>query len=278
MIYISAAHACTVHTSASFRGAPSANDDQISMSEVISALSYALDLTQGAIPGHAFESCLQRAVLDLESGRQHTLESEWVDQICEAFAEIVDAKSHYTFRHSKGVADTAYAIARRMGLAPGRVQLVRRAALLHDIGKLRLSTAILDKTTRLNKAEWDAVYQHPRLTRQILERVAAFQEIAIIAGEHHEKLDGSGYPDRLMAPDLSVESRIVAVADVYGALSEDRPYREHLEQREIVSILTKLAPQKLDSDCVDALCELLSEQQFVAPSPLHGARVSQVCA
>ena len=267
-----------VQTSAAFRSGLSATDGAISLSEVISALSYALDLTDGAVPGHALRSCLERTVLDLQTGRQHTLESEWVDDVCEAFAEIVDSKSHYTFRHSKGVADTAYAIARRMGLAPRRVQLVHRAALLHDIGKLTLSTAILDKTTRLNKAEWDAVYQHPRLTRQILERVGAFQEIAIIAGEHHEKLDGSGYPDRLMAPDLSLESRIVAVADVYGALSEDRPYRMRLEQRQIVSILKKLAQQKLDSDCVDVLLDLLSDEELVGFDPLHEQRIAQVCA
>jgi putative nucleotidyltransferase with HDIG domain len=267
-----------VQTSASFRSGSSATDSAISLSEVISALSYALDLTDCAVPGNALRSCLGRAVLDLEAGREHTLESEWVDHVCEAFAEIVDSKSHYTFRHSKGVADTAHAIARQMGLAPRRVQLVRRAALLHDIGKLALSNSILDKTTRLSKAEWGAVYEHPRLTRQILERVGAFQEIAIIAGEHHEKLDGSGYPDRLMAPDLSLESRIVAVADVYGALSEDRPYRIRLEQRQIVSILTKLAPQKLDSDCVDALLDLLSDEQLVAFDSLLEEQVAQVCA
>ncbi|HEX7157842.1 MAG TPA: HD domain-containing phosphohydrolase [Edaphobacter sp.] len=270
-------HTSAIQTSAAFRSESSATDGAISLSEVISALSFALDLTESAVPGQALQSCLERAVLDLEAGRQHTLESEWVDHVCEAFAEIVDSKSHYTFRHSKGVAETAHAIARRMGLAPDRVQLVRRAALLHDIGKLSLSNSILDKTSRLSKAEWDAVYQHPRLTRKILERVRAFQEIAIIAGEHHEKLDGSGYPDRLMAPDLSLESRIVAVADVYGALSEDRPYRGRLEQREIVSILTKLAPQKLDSDCIDALRELLSDEQLVAFGPLHEERAA-VCA
>lgn len=217
----------------------------------------------------------RRAVLDLDAGRQHTLGNGQIDQICEAFAEVVDAKSHFTFRHSIGVADTAYGIARQMRLPVDRVKLVRRAALLHDIGKLSLSNSILDKTTQLDKTEWDAVYQHPQLTRQILERVAAFQEMAIIAGEHHEKLDGTGYPNRLMAPDLSLESRIVAVADVYGALSEDRPYRPGLEPQQIVSILTRLAPKKLDGDCVDALIAMLAEESFV-PGLEHAA--AQVCA
>ena len=235
------------------------------------------DLWTDCLPSVSQED-LRRAVLDLDAGRHHTLESGRIDQICEAFAEIVDSKSHFTFRHSMGVADTAYGIARQMGLPSDRVQLVRRAALLHDIGKLSLSNSILDKTTHLNEAEWNAVYEHPRLTRQILERVGAFREMAIIAGEHHEKLDGSGYPYRLMAPDLSLESRIVAVADVYGALSEDRPYRIGLESRQIISILTKLAPKKLDGDCVDALLEILSEEPVVPLEPLAEETAAQFCA
>ena len=158
-----------------------------------------------------------------------------------------------------GVAEAAFGIANRLGLSADRVQVVRRAALLHDIGKLSVSNSILDKAGALTEQEWKSVHQHPGMTRQILERVGPFREIAVIAGEHHEKLDGSGYPHRLMAPDLSIEARIVAVADVYGALSEDRPYRAGMMVDEIVSIMGKLAPLKLDGDCVEALVSLLYE-------------------
>src|ERR1700678_4112284 len=95
----------------------------------------------------------RQAVLDLDRGTQHKLEPDQVDQICEAFADVVDAKSHFTFRHSIGVADTALGIAETMGLPEQRVQLVRRAALLHDIGKLSISNTILDKTTELSDDE-----------------------------------------------------------------------------------------------------------------------------
>src|SRR5579871_1593135 len=205
------------------------------------------------------------AVLDMDGGRRHRLEAGRIDQICEAFADVVDAKSHFTFRHSMGVADAAYGIARGMGLAPDRVQLVRRAALLHDIGKLSVSNSILDKKTQLNEMEWKAVQQHPGLTRQILERVGPFREMAVIAGEHHEKLDGSGYPNRLLAPELSLESRISAVADVYGALSEDRPYRAGLEFEQINAIMSKLVPRQLDGACFDALVSLMRHTPKVAP-------------
>ncbi len=206
----------------------------------------------------------RRAVLDMESGSRHQLEAGRIDQICEAFADVVDAKSHFTFRHSMGVADAAHGIARGMGLAPDRVQMVRRAALLHDIGKLSLSNSILDKKTQLSETEWKAVQQHPGLTRQILERVGPFREMAVIAGEHHEKLDGSGYPNRLLAPELSLESRIIAVADVYGALSEDRPYRAGLEAEQIVAIMSKLVPRQLDEACFEALVSLMHRTPEVA--------------
>jgi putative nucleotidyltransferase with HDIG domain len=207
------------------------------------------------------------AVLDLDPGSNHKLEPNQVDQICEAFADVVDAKSHFTFRHSVGVADAAYGIAKTMGLPTERVQLVRRAALLHDIGKLSVSNTILDKKTPLNTSEWKAVHQHPRITRFILERVRAFREMAIIAGEHHEKLDGSGYPDRLTARDLSLESRIIAVADIFGALSEDRPYRPGIKVEDTLSIMARFSPRQLDGDCFGALVSRVSNRRGVTPEP-----------
>jgi HD-GYP domain-containing protein (c-di-GMP phosphodiesterase class II) len=154
-----------------------------------------------------------------------------------------------------------------MGLPASRVQLVRRAALLHDIGKLSVSNAILDKRSVLSANEWRTVHQHPRITRLILERVRSFREMAVIAGEHHEKLDGSGYPDRLSARDLSRESRIIAVADVFGALTEDRPYRAGLNLEDTLSIMTKFAPHQLDGECFDALVCWTSNAKSPAFSP-----------
>ncbi|WP_433965812.1 HD-GYP domain-containing protein [Tunturiibacter gelidiferens] len=155
-----------------------------------------------------------------------------------------------------------------MGLAADRAQLVRRAALLHDIGKLGVANAILDKKSQLSPEEWKAVYEHPRITRRILERIAPFHEMAVIAGEHHEKLDGSGYPDHLKGSDLSIESRIVAVADVYAALSEDRPYRAGIELDETLSIMSKLIPVQLDADCFEALVSVVSSRRDDATAPM----------
>ncbi|MCU1319213.1 MAG: hypothetical protein JWP98_731 [Edaphobacter sp.] len=217
----------------------------------------------------------RQAVLDLDGGKRDRLDAGQIDRICEAFADVVDAKSHFTFRHSQGVADVAFGIAQNMGLPPERTRLVRRAALLHDIGKLSISNTILEKKGGLTAEEWKVVHQHPGLTRRILEQVGPFREMSIIAGEHHEKLDGSGYPNRLMGADLSIEARMIAVADVFGALSEDRPYRDGLELENIVSIIKRLVPHKLDGDCFDALLSL-SRAEGAVESEMNTADESSV--
>jgi HD-GYP domain-containing protein (c-di-GMP phosphodiesterase class II) len=162
------------------------------------------------------------------------------------------------------VADAADAIARTLGYSDERMQMVHRAGLLHDLGKLRVPNSILDKTGKLTSDEFTVVKEHPALTQQILARIPAFRELAFIAGAHHEKLDGSGYPNKLGASELSPEARIIAVADVYAALSEERPYRESLDLSQITAIMTKDIPHKLDPECYDALIFGLSKQKTTA--------------
>jgi len=193
------------------------------------------------------------AVLDLDPGLHAKLVPERVDHICEAFACIVDAKSPFTYSHSMGVADMAVEIATEMGLAADRVQLVRRAALLHDIGKLFVPNTILDKQGELTPEEWAVVLEHPRVTRSILERVSSFRELAALAGEHHEKMDGSGYPLGLTAEQMSMESRLLGLADTYSALAEKRPYRRAIDPREILEMLAPSVPAKFDPTCFVAL-------------------------
>jgi HD-GYP domain-containing protein (c-di-GMP phosphodiesterase class II) len=139
------------------------------------------------------------------------------------------------------------------------MRLLRRAALLHDVGKLSISNTILDKPTRLTDSELEIVKAHPRLSSEILGHIAAFGEIAVLAGEHHEKLDGSGYPYGLCRNDLSLESRLIAVADIYGALSEKRPYREALQPPRITAIMNREAGTKLDPECYEALRTVMAD-------------------
>jgi len=208
------------------------------------------------------------AVLALDPGVNTRLGAERVDRICEAFASIVDAKSPFTYRHSIGVADVAVQLAQEMDLSPERVQLVRRAALLHDIGKLHVSNTILDKNGELTREEWAEILKHPAVTRSILERVSSFRELAVVAAEHHEKMDGSGYPLGLKGHQMSLESRLIALADTFAALAEERPYREAIEPEKIMAILTPSVPDKFDPECFAALQSLVqrwAEEQRMGP-------------
>ncbi len=211
--------------------------------------------TVGARPAFWLEVAdAARKVVDLEPDQQHLIASdEAIDNICLAFADVIDAKSPFTYRHSTGVAGAAVAIARTLGLKETDVTLIRRAALLHDIGKLGVSNTILDKPGKLTDDEWAAVKLHPRYTLQILTRIRGFEELAEIAASHHEKLDGSGYFRNLRAAQLSLPARLLVVADIYDALAAKRPYRDALPVETVFSIMDKEAPRAIDVDCLNAL-------------------------
>lgn len=183
------------------------------------------------------------------------LTSSRIDDVCSAFAAVVDAKSPYTFRHSLGVASSAIAIARRMDLPETLQTMIRRAALLHDLGKLSVPNSILEKPGKLDADEWAIVRKHPYHTLQILQRIPGFQELAEVAAQHHEKLNGSGYWRGLTAERLSLPARLLAVADIYDALAAQRPYRESLPPDKVFEIIGRETPHALDESCVQALKE-----------------------
>ncbi len=213
-------------------------------------------LWRHCLPGDDVE-VTRSAVLDLDDGEKTPLTANRIDSICEAFASVVDAKSPFTFQHSIGVAETSTALARQLKLPVDRVHLVRRAALLHDVGKLRVPNSILDKNGRPTDDEWTVIREHPMVTRSILSRVSAFHELAIVAAEHHEKLDGSGYPDGLRGEQMSIEARIIAVSDMFTAMVEKRPYRGPVDPIKVLGILEKDVPHKLDATCFEGLSAMV---------------------
>jgi putative nucleotidyltransferase with HDIG domain len=205
-----------------------------------------------------WRSLVMPAVADLEPpDRVVVADDERLDRVAEAFASVVDAKSPYTARHSEAVADIAVALATTLDLGADDRTTMHRAALLHDIGKLGVSNRILDKPGVLTEAEWDLMRRHPRLSREILTRVSAFGDLARIAGTHHERLDGSGYPSALTAKELDLPSRILAVADVAEALSADRPYRRALSPEEVIHAMRSEAGRTLHADACEALEHVL---------------------
>jgi HD-GYP domain-containing protein (c-di-GMP phosphodiesterase class II) len=130
---------------------------------------------------------------------------------------------------------------------------MRRAALVHDIGKLSVSNSILEKPAALNNEEWDVVKKHPYYSFEILRRIPGFEDLSEVTGAHHEKLDGSGYFRHLGADQLSLEMRILTVADIFDALAAKRPYRDALPLDKVFGIMQKDAPRAIDPQCLDAL-------------------------
>jgi HD-GYP domain-containing protein (c-di-GMP phosphodiesterase class II) len=179
-----------------------------------------------------------------------------LDNVCEAFSDIIDIKSPYTHAHSRGVTKAAVHIAEKLGMQEKEVSVVRRSALLHDIGKLSVPNSILDKPGKLTPQEWETIRLHPYYTQRILERISGFQHLAFIASTHHEKLDGSGYFRNLRASQLPMESRAIAVADIFDALSAARPYREAQPREKVFGIMSQDVPHLLDADCFEALKSL----------------------
>ena len=149
-----------------------------------------------------------------------------VDRIAEAFASMIDAKSPFTASHSDRVSAYAVGIGRALGWGEGELRDLRRAGLLHDIGKLGVSNSILDKPGKLTDAEYAAVKRHPRDTEAILRHVPIFSDLAEAAGAHHERVDGRGYHRGLAGEAIPAISRVLACADVYDALTARRPYRD----------------------------------------------------
>ena len=176
-----------------------------------------------------------------------------LDQIAEAFSGVVDAKSRWTNDHCNRVCAIAVGIAARLGFDDATRRDLGRAARLHDIGKLSISNRILDKPVALTTAEWATIKQHPRLTERVLEQVPSLRDIAALASADHERLDGAGYPRGLRAGELTMPMRVLAVADVYAALTAERPYRQAYAPDRALTLMSADVPRRLDADAFEAL-------------------------
>ncbi|WP_442769788.1 HD-GYP domain-containing protein [Zoogloea ramigera] len=197
---------------------------------------------------------LEAAVFALEPGRfVVALDEDYLDEIAIAFGQVVDAKSPYTAGHSARVALYTEGIAAELGLDEQRRRWLRRAALLHDMGKLGVSNAVLDKPGKLDEDEWAAVKRHAQYTESILSRIDAFGELAQVAGAHHERLDGRGYPRGLQAAEISLETRIITTADIFDAITAERPYRGAVPVAKTLAIMREEVDKAIDARCLAAL-------------------------
>ena len=197
---------------------------------------------------------LREMILELEpQNAAINFDEDYLDDIAAGFAQVVDAKSPFTKGHSERVALYADMIAEEMKLEVPHRRWLKRAALLHDIGKLGVSNSILDKPAKLDESEWVAMRRHAVETETILSRISVFKHMAPVAAAHHERLDGKGYPKGMKGEEITFESRILAVADIFDALTADRPYRAAMPMAKALSIMSEDAGPAIDAYCFAAL-------------------------
>jgi HD-GYP domain-containing protein (c-di-GMP phosphodiesterase class II) len=229
-------------------------------------------------------SCKEEFWLDLASSRLYTLllhngpcrniriDLQGILTISELFRDIIDFRSRFTFAHTSGVSACAGALANFYGLTEKEVQLLRIAGNLHDVGKLCVPNSILEKPGALTPEEFAVMKSHAYYTYQIIDTIDGLQEIAEWAGYHHERMDGSGYPFHCRAEDLTIGSRIMAVADIFTAISEERPYRKGMQKEDVRTTMNLLASGKLLDkrvtdmllDNYDRVFDCIQEAQSVA--------------
>jgi HD-GYP domain-containing protein (c-di-GMP phosphodiesterase class II) len=187
------------------------------------------------------------------------IDDDYFDRIITAFGRIVDSKSPYTAGHSERVSVYAELIAENLGFKLEERKWVKRAALLHDLGKLGVSNSILDKPGKLDADEWQAVQAHAEFTEIILSQITPFKPLAKIAAAHHEKLDGTGYPRGIWGDDISMVTRIITTADIFDAISAERPYRGAMSVNKTLEIMTENLHTAIDPLCFNALKQAIEK-------------------
>lgn len=203
--------------------------------------------------------------LDVEPEPRQQVGDSRLDSVARAFADLVDLQTVATLGHSSGVAALADGAARSLRLDEAATVRLRRAALLHDLGRVGVSVAVWERGSELTRADHEQVRLHPYLTARVLERSEILAPLAPVASQHHERLDGSGYHVGLRARELSMDARILAAADVVQALCQPRPQRPARSLGEAAHVTRAEATQgRLDADAVGAVLEAAG----VAPARL----------
>ena len=194
--------------------------------------------------------------ISLDNARLLEAQKQQFDSFVRAFATALDARDPLTAIHSVNVANYAMGIAHELGCPTNEMERLRVAGLLHDVGKIGVPEAVLTKPGRLTDDEFVKMRQHAAHSRKILSQIQFTDDLVgtdQLAAAHHERLDGSGYPDGLQADRIPLPARIIAVADVFDALTQDRHYREGMTIADALGIIDSMTPHQLDAACVGAL-------------------------
>lgn len=204
---------------------------------------------------------LKKAEEDLRQSNESLRKT--LDAVITAMARVVENRDPYTSGHQEKVARLSEAIALEMGLPAERVYNVKMAALIHDLGKVCIPAEILSKPGNFSELEFTMVKSHSMLGYDILKDIEFPQPVAEFVLQHHERLDGSGYPNQKKGDEIFLEARIIAVADTVDAMSSHRPYRPALGMQTALEEIVQKRGRSYDPDVVDACCRLILEKGFV---------------
>lgn len=212
------------------------------------------DANAEELVGEATSPSVWTSVVEGRPGPPRLLSDEEADRVFEAMADFVDQKSSFTFGHSREVAAIAASAGASIGLSTDDVTTLRRAGLVHDVGRAAISTSIWNKTEALNHDDWEKIRLHPYYTERALSRPAALAAIGSLAADHHERVDGSGYHRAVPASVLSPSARVLAAADAYQAMTEPRPHRPALGPDEAARrVREDVRAGRLDGDAAEAV-------------------------
>ena len=184
-----------------------------------------------------------------------------LDQLINALAETIDAKDTYTNGHSLRVAQYSKEIARRAGKTKEEQESIHYMGMLHDIGKIGIPDSIITKSTSLSDKEYFVTRKHPEIGADILATITELPDLGVGARWHHERYDGTGYPDGLMGQDIPEAARIIAVADAYDAMASKRSYRDVLPQREVYEEIKKGKGTQFDPVFADIMLRMMEEDK-----------------
>ncbi len=190
--------------------------------------------------------------------RAHQKNQAYFYGVIRSLVMILEARDPYTRGHSERVAELAVNMATQMGLAPDRVEMLRQTAILHDIGKLGIHESILCKKEKLTESDWELLRKHPVLGEDILRPVLLDPEMLTAVRGHHERHDGTGYPDRIAGEDIHIFARILSVADAYDAMTTTRSYRQAMNRDEAIAELKKHSGSQFDPKMIDLLIRFLT--------------------
>jgi len=178
----------------------------------------------------------------------------------EALVQALEAKDPYTSGHSSRVAQWSVKLGEVLGLPEDRLEYIKYAGVLHDIGKIGVSENILNKKGQLEDSEWDIIRNHPIIGQNIIQGIDFLFDVGSVVRYHHERYDGTGYPERIAGEAIPLESRIIAVADTYDAMTSSRSYRKEIPPEEALVELRRVAGSQLDPQIVQAFCQIVQDE------------------